>query len=102
MAIVNTITLTKSGSTFADVDEARADIQATINDVNYFTYMNSLKTSGGLTSTEVFNPSTQTYTTVRTFDDDVYTTWNNEYSVDVASHTTALESAGYTTSYVIA
>ena len=96
MAVVNTITLIKSGSTFADVDEVRSDIQAIINDTSYLTYMNDLKTAGTMTTTEEFNTDTQTYTSVRTFDDDVYTTWNNNKSSNVATNKAALESAGYT------
>ena len=95
MAVVNTITLTKSGSTFADVDDVRSDIQAIINDASYFTYMNDLKTAGTMTTTEEFNTDTQTYTSVRTFDDEVYATWNNNKSSNVATNKAALESAGY-------
>ena len=98
MAVVNTITLIKSGSTFADVDEVRSDIQAIINDASYLTYMNDLKTAGTMTVTEEFNTDTQIYTSVRTFDDEVYATWNNDKKPNVATNKSALESAGYTIS----
>jgi hypothetical protein len=96
MAIVNTITLTKSNGTFKDMDEVKADIWATINDASYFAYMNDLKIAGTMTVTDNFNTDTQTYTSVRTFNDEVYATWNNDKKPNVATNKAALESAGYT------
>jgi hypothetical protein len=84
------------------MDEVKADIWATINDTSYYTYMTDLRIAGTLTVTEEFDIDTQTYTSVRTFDDDVYATWDNDYSADVATHITVLEAAGYTTNFDIA
>lgn len=102
MAVVQTITLTKSGSSFADVDEARADIRATMNDAAYLAEMNDLVTANSMSRTETFDTGTQTYTLVRTWDDSAYATWNSGKASEVSAHKASLEAAGYTTDSQIA
>ena len=96
MAKVNTIILTKSGAGLADVDEARTAIQTVINNAAYLAHMKSLRDAGTMTAVETFNAASQTYKVVRTFDNDVFTTWNTDKAADQATHKTALESAGWT------
>ena len=96
MAVVHTYTAKKSGSSFANVAEAKADIRATCNDAAYFTYIDNLVSAGNLSMNETFDPSTQTYTNVRTWDDATHASWKSSPPGDWANHKTTLESAGYT------
>ena len=96
MAVVNTITVTKSGGTFADVDEMRAAMHTVLDNEDYRDHLADLRAANSLSATEEFDASTQTYTLTRTWDDTAYATWNSGKASDVASHRSKLESLGYT------
>ena len=96
MAVVNTITIAKSDASFANVDEMKTAFLSALDDDDYATDMATLRAANSLTTEESFDASTQTYTLVRTWDDDAYTTWNSGKSSDVATRKAKLESLGYT------
>mgnify|MGYP001456722344 FL=1 len=91
MAVVNTITVTKSGGTFTDVDEMRAAIHTVLDNADYRADMADLRAANSLTATEEFDAETQTYTLTRTWDDSAYATWNSSKASDVATHRSKLE-----------
>ena len=72
-----------------------------LDDDDYATDMATLRAASSLTTEESFDASTQTYTLVRTWDDDAYTTWNSGKSSDVATRKAKLESLGYTVTSTI-
>lgn len=96
MAVTQTITLTKSGSSFADLDEAIADVRATMGDATYLSEMDDLATANSYTRNGTFDTETQTYTIVRVWDDSAYATWNSTKTAEVAASKASLEAAGYT------
>ena len=102
MAVVNTITIAKSGASFEDVDEIKTAFLSALNDDAYATDMADLRAANSLTTDESFDASTQTYTLVRTWDDSAYATWNSSKASDVAARKSKLESLGYTVTSTIA
>ena len=102
MAVVNTITIAKSGGSFTDVDEIKGAFLTALDDAAYAEDMADLRAANSLTTEETFDADTQTYTLVRTWDDSAYATWNSSKSAAVASRKSKLESLGYTITSTIA
>ncbi len=102
MAVVNTITIAKSGASFEDVDEIKTAFLSVLNDDAYATEMADARAANSLTTEESFDADTQTYTLVRTWDDSAYATWNSTKASDVATRKSTLESLGYTVTSTIA
>ena len=96
MAVVNTITIVKSGGTYADVDEMRTAMRTAMDDEAYFEHMADLRAANSLAVSEDFDAETQTYTITRNWDDSAYATWNSGKSSEAGANRTALESAGFT------
>ena len=96
MAVVNTITITKSGGTFTDLATMQTAFLTVMDDSAYETHMASLREANSLVTEETFDADTQTYTLSRTWDDAAYATWNSAKASDVATHRSKLESLGYT------
>tara|TARA_B100000497_G_C7525167_1_gene318866 strand:- start:312 stop:620 length:309 start_codon:yes stop_codon:yes gene_type:complete len=97
MAVVNTITITKSGGTFTEVADMKTAFLTAMDDSAYEAHMATLRDANSLVTEEAFDASTQTYTLTRTWDDAAYATWNSAKASDVATHKSKLESLGYTT-----
>jgi len=96
MATAQSYTLKKAGSSFADVDEARADIRATCDNASYFTYIDALVADGKLSMNETFDVDTQTYTNTRTWDDAELANWDTNHTSTSVTHQSKLTAAGYT------
>ncbi len=96
MAVVNTITIAKSGGSFTSVDEIKGAFLTALDDAAYAEEMSDLRAANSLNVEESFDAGTQTYTLVRTWDDSAYATWNSSKSTDVAARKSKLESLGYT------
>ncbi len=96
MAVVNTITITKSGGTFTDLANMKTAFLTVMDDTVYEAHMASLREANSLVTEETFDADTQTYVLKRTWDDAAYATWNSDKASDVAGHRSKLESLGYT------
>ncbi len=96
MAVVNTITITKSGGTFTELADIKTAILTLMDDTAYEAHMASLRAANSLATEETFDASTQTYVLKRTWDDSAYATWNSDKSSDVTGHRSKLESLGWT------
>ena len=104
MAVVNTITVTKSGGTFTDVDEMRAAIHTVLDNADYRADMADLRAANSLTATEEFdaemtsfNPNTSCQATSDDVDIDGATL--NGYLIDsstalIADDTSVLNCSG--------
>ena len=97
MAVVNTITITKSGGTFTELADMKTAFLTAMDDSAYEAHMATLRAANSLVTEEAFDASTHTYTLTRTWDDAAYATWNSAKATDVATHKSKLESLGYTT-----
>lgn len=97
MAVIHTINVSKSDEMFADAAEARAAIRTVMNNEDYHDELGALQDSGALMVAESFDAGTQTYTLVRTWQDDAYATWGTATTnSDSIANKSALEAAGYT------
>ena len=57
MAVVNTITIVKSGGTYADVDEMRTAMRTAMDDEAYFEHMADLRAANSLACLLYTSPS---------------------------------------------
>ena len=97
MAVTQTITFTKSGTTFTNEVEARNELEGIVNDSGYTSYLIDLKTAGTLVENTTFDVGTQTHTLVRTWNTkEAFDLWESSKSAEIASHGASLDAAGFT------
>jgi|TARA_B100001964_G_scaffold205860_1_gene236554 hypothetical protein len=97
MAVTQTITFTKSDTTFQNDIESQNELEGIVNDSDYTSYLTDLKTAGTLTETTAFDVDTQTHTLVRTWNTkEAFDLWESSKSTEIANHGASLDAAGFT------
>lgn len=98
MAIQQTVTATKAGSTFANFDEALAAYSASANSSALQTTLTSLRTDGDFVPNDSFDADTQTLTMIRTWNEDAYNAYVAAQSSARPAAKANLEADGWTVS----
>tara|TARA_B110000503_G_scaffold125542_1_gene193200 strand:+ start:629 stop:937 length:309 start_codon:yes stop_codon:yes gene_type:complete len=102
MPITNTITSSKSGSSFTSAAEAVGQIQEDINTPIWHVVLINYLDEGKLTFTDTFDVNTQALTSTRVWDDAAYAEWNTANSADRATIIARLETLGWTITDTVA
>jgi hypothetical protein len=97
MAVTQTITFTKSDTTFQNDIESQNELEGIVNDSDYTSYLADLRSNDTLQETTSLNVDTQTHTLVRIWNTkEAFDLWESSKSAEIASHTAALDAAGVT------
>lgn len=101
MAIQQTITATKAGGTFADMDEANVAYGVSANASDLKDVIDAAETNGDFVRSGSFDAETQTLTLIRTWNEDAWNAYVAANGTERPSAQANLEADGWTVSQSI-